>query len=437
MGMTIYAATRPIGPVAILLTAFACSVAQNAIADDSWSTQTQNIQTDPSLEIIAGIDWLDLPSWNSQRNDLLHGSDGSRLTDDGLNLGFRLEMPIGNIASQPVALEWSGRIADLSSSSSSRANLAGQNAFDMRYGSSANGAIDALTASSRGILPAAATADVTVSDSAGGTATITSSASSAAGGRITQFASSSSGSGGAFTALVTNGDAPTAASYAAYADNTGFTLRALGDLSNSSLIATRSERAIVVDQTLLLGMPVDLSDSWSLTPKLGPTYRSINRDVDFSQTLDIGESVAGSSVPSIGIEQNDRLEARYVGALGALTVTKWVRPDLSVSLDAKLGGAYVHSQYQSRYSANIPNVSIASFDAPDQTRNDVSLLAGLNAGLQYTAKENVVLGLGAGVDFIGTVPTISYAGTAIGAAPAITTSHAISYGVSVTVTWRF
>jgi hypothetical protein len=425
-------AIRPFKPVAALLTALACCVAQNAVAGDSGPAQT-----DPSFDITTGINWLNLPSWNSQRNDPLYGGEGSRLTDDGLNLGFRLDMPIGAIGSQPLVLEWSGSIADLSSSSSSRSSLAGSSVFDMRYGSSANGSITAQTASSTGVLPAAAAADVTVNDSAGGTASIISSASSPAGGRISQFASGSSISGGVFAALVTNGDAQTAASYAAYADDTGFTLRGLGDLRNSSLVSTRSESTIVIDQTLLLGAPIDLNDGWSITPKLGPTYRSIDRDVDFTQAIDIGESVAGANLPAVGIGQSDELNARYIGALGALTVTKWVGTDLSVSLDAKLGSAYVHSRYQSRYSANLPNVTIATFETPDQSRNDISLLAGLNAGVQYKAKENVVLGFNAGVDFISKVPTISYSGTAIGDAPSITMSHAISYGASVSVTWRF
>lgn len=407
-----------------------------ALADDAKLTP-QNKDTAPNFQIGTGINWWSLPSWGSRRPDFF-GSGDSRVVDDGLNLGISLDLPLGQIGSQPFVLEWNGSIADLSSNSTDRTSLAGQNSLNLSFGNAANGSVNTLTASPLGVLPAAAVADVTVNDSAGGTAHIHSTASSSdPTGRITQFASSSSITGGVFTALVTNGGTPSAAAYAAYADNTGLTLQATGDLSNSAIVDEHSEDATVVDQELLLGAPIDLQDGWTITPKFGPMYRSIDRDVDFRRTLVIGASIPGVAVPQIGVEQNDELDARYVGALAELGITKALQPDLSVSLDARFGGAYLHSRYRSHYSAVLPSVSTGPFDFVSETRNDASLLAGIGAGLRYAPKENLLVGLDAGVDYVNKVPTINYIADAGGVSPTIGMSHAIDYSVSVSITWRF
>ncbi|WP_431320926.1 hypothetical protein [Rhizobium sp. YTU87027] len=436
--MRIRQAVLPQKVAAILVAVLASltGTTSTARADDT-TLAPQNEDATPSLEIGTGINWLSLPSWGSRRPDFF-GSGDSRVVDDGLNLGISLDLPLGQIGSQPLVLEWNGSIAGLSSNSTNRTSLAGQNSLNLSFGNSANGSINTLTASPAGILPAAAVADVTVNDSAGGTAHINSTASSSdPTGRITQFASSSSITGGVFTALVTNGGTPSAAAYAAYADNTGLTLRATGDLSNSAIVDERSEDATVIDQELLLGAPIDLQGGWTITPKFGPMYRSIDRDVDFRRTLVIGSSIPGISVPQVGVEQNDELDARYVGALAELGIAKALQPDLSVSLDARFGGAYLHSRYRSHYSAVLPSVSTGAFDFVSETRDDASLLAGIGAGLRYAPKENLLVGLNAGIDYLNKVPTINYIADAGGVSPTIGMSHAIDYNVSVSITWRF
>ncbi|OWW02159.1 hypothetical protein ATY81_23070 [Rhizobium sp. R72] len=436
--MRIRQAVLPQKMAAILVAALASltGTTSPALADDTKLTP-QNEDTAPSLEIGTGINWLSLPSWGSRRPDFF-GSGDSRVVDDGLNIGISLDLPLGQIGSQPFVLEWNGSIADLSSNSTSRTSLAGQNSLNLRFGNTANGSVNTLTASPVGILPAAAVADVTVNDSAGGTAHINSTASSSdPTGRITQFASTSSITGGVFTALVTNGGTPSAAAYAAYADNTGLTLQATGDLSSSAIIDERDEDTTVIDQELLLGAPVDLQGGWTVTPKFGPMYRSIDRDVDFRRTLVIGTSIPGVVVPQVGVAQNDELDARYVGALAELSVAKALQPDLSVSLDARLGGAYLHSRYRSHYSAVLPSVSTGAFDFVSETRDDASLLAGIGAGLRYAPKENLLVGLNAGIDYVNKVPTINYVADAGGVSPTIGMSHAIDYNVSVSITWRF
>jgi hypothetical protein len=436
--MGICTSVPPSRLVIILLAAVANFAGHSAIAGDGAAqSKSSDGQIDPSFEIVTGINWLNLPGWNAAPTDIFGGTENSRWTDDGLALGFKLDLPIGEIGAQPLILEWNGSVADLSSSSSSRTSLAGQTTYDMQIGNTLNGSINTLATTAPGTLPATATADVTVNDSAGGTAHIHADASSPAGGRTTQFASSSAVTGGAFEALVTNGDSQTSAAFAAYGDNTGFTLAAIGDLSTSAILSTRSEDTTVVDQTLLLGAPIDLNDGWSVTPKFGPTYRLINRDVDFTRTIDIGESVAGVAIPAVGIAQSDELDARYIGAIGGLTVTKWLQPDLSLSLDAKLGAAYLRSRYRSQFSAIIPNVAIAASDLLQDTRHDTSMLAGLNAGVRYAAKENVIVSFNAGVDFTSKVPTIEYVSGAGGVTPTIAMSHALSYNASVSITWRF
>jgi hypothetical protein len=436
--MGICTSVPPSRLVIVFLATVANFAGHNAIAGDGAAqSKSSDGQIDPSFEIVTGINWLNLPGWNAAPTDIFGGTENSRWTDDGLALGFKLDLPIGEIGAQPLILEWNGSVADLSSSSSSRTSLAGQTTYDMQFGNTANGSINTLVTTAPGTLPTGGTADVTVNDSAGGTANILSTASSPAGGRVTQFASKSAVTGGAFAAVVTNGDSQSSAAFAAYGDNTGFTLAAIGDLSTSAILSTRSEDTTVVDQTLLLGAPIDLSDGWSVTPKFGPTYRLINRDVDFTRTIDIGESVAGVAIPAVGIAQSDELDARYIGAIGGLTVTKWLQPDLSLSLDAKLGAAYLRSSYRSQVSAIIPNVAIAASDQLQDTRHDTSMLAGLNAGVRYAAKENVIVSFNAGVDFTSKVPTIEYVSGAGGVTPTIAMSHALSYNASVSITWRF
>lgn len=165
--------SRKLAAIIAAALASLASTTSIAVADDIKLTPTaQNEETAPSLTIGTGINWLSLPSWGSRRPDFF-GSGDSRVVDDGLNLGISLDLPLGQIGSQPLILEWNGSIADLSSDSTDRTSLAGQNSLNLSYGNSANGSINTLTASPTGTLPAAAVADVTVNDSAGGRRTST------------------------------------------------------------------------------------------------------------------------------------------------------------------------------------------------------------------------------------------------------------------------
>ncbi|MBB3542259.1 MULTISPECIES: hypothetical protein [unclassified Rhizobium] len=429
--------------LAAILVATLASIASSesiAVADDIKTAPTaQSVEPATGVQIGTGINWFSLPSWAPRGPDFL-GTGDSRVIDDGIGFGISLDLPLGQIGSQPLFLEWNGGIADLSSSSTDRTSLAGQNSLNFSLGNSANGRIDPslLTASPIGTLPATATADVTFTDSASATGHTFLSDSSPAGGRVTHFASQTGVTGGSFAATLTNGSTQSAAAYAAYGDNTGFTLAATGDLSSSAFIDKRSEDAFVIDQELLLGAPIDLQGGWTVTPKFGPMYRSIDRDVDFRRTLRITANQPGIVVPEVGFTQTDELDARYVGAIAELAVTQALQPDLSVSFDARLGGAYLHSRYRSHYSAILPTMTTGPFDFISETRDDASLLAGLGAGLRYAPKENVVIGLDTGVNFVNKVPTIDYVADAGGGvSPTIGMSHAIDYNVSVNVTWRF
>src|SRR6478609_4481837 len=71
-----------------------------AVADDIKTAPTaQSVDPALDLQIGIGINWLNLPSWGSRRPDFF-GSGDSRVTDDGLNLGVSLDLPLGQIGSQ-------------------------------------------------------------------------------------------------------------------------------------------------------------------------------------------------------------------------------------------------------------------------------------------------------------------------------------------------
>ncbi|MDQ0560462.1 hypothetical protein QO004_002246 [Rhizobium mesoamericanum] len=409
-----------------------------AVADDIKAAPTaQNDEPALSLQVGTGFNWFSLPSWGPRGPDFL-GTGDSRVTDDGPGFGIRLDLPLGQIGSQPFLLEWNGSFADLSSSSTDRTSLAGQSSLNLSVGNSANGSISTLTASPTGTLPATATTDVTFTDSAGATGGTFVSGSSPAGAYQTLIRTNGGMTGGAFAAILTNGSTQSAAAYAAYGDNTGFTLAATGALSSSAIVDERNEDVTVIDQELLLGAPIDLQGGWTVIPKVGPMYRSIDRDVDFRRTLQITANYPGVVVPEVGFAQNDELDARYVGAIAELAVTKALQPDLSVSFDARFGGAYLHSRYRSHYSAILPTITTGPFDFISETRDDASLLAGLGARLRYAPKENLQVGLDAGVNFVNKIPTIDYVADASGSvSPTISMSHAIDYNVSVSITWRF
>ncbi|WP_028746860.1 hypothetical protein [Rhizobium mesoamericanum] len=427
--------------LAVVVAAALASLASSwsvAVADDiKAAPTTQNDEPPLSLQIGTGFNWFSLPSWGPRGPDFL-GTGDSRVIDDGPGFGISLDLPLGQIGSQPFLLEWNGGFADLSSSSTDRTNLAGQNSLNLSVGNSPNGSITTLTASPTGTLPATATTNVTFTDSGGATGSTSITGSSIAGSQQTVTGWNSGVTGGAFAAILTNGSTQSASAYAAYGDNTGFTLAATGDLSSSAIVDERSEDVTVIDQELLLGAPIDLQGGWTVTPKIGPMYRSIDRDVDFRRTLQITANYPGVVVPEVGFAQTDELDARYVGAIAELAVTKALQPDLSVSFDARLGGAYLHSRYRSHYSAILPTMTTGPFDFVSETRDDASLLAGLGAGLRYAPKENLQVGLDAGVNFVNKIPTIDYVADASGGvSPTIGMSHAIDYNVSVSITWRF
>ncbi len=317
------------------------------------------------------------------------------------DLSFRL--PLEDAGIGPFFLEWAGTISHASGSSRKVVQPTGSS-FDLAAGQPAGGSISLAKATD--LMGATAAGMIHFTDSSGDDAGIMAFAHSPAGSgnAVTQFATSGTQSGAAFLALVTSGNTPSAAAYAAFADDRGLFFQALGDFDGSVVRSTIEQRANHFDQTLLLGASLDLGNGWTITPRLGPTYRSSRQDTVFRTEVDIAESiVSGAAIPAIGYHEKVELSADYYGVVSGFSAERPVAENVRLQINFSAGVAHYRARLDNRATSIFPEADI-TFSSIKQRRSGGTFLADVSAAMIFLSHENLSVKFEAGTSFLADVP---------------------------------
>lgn len=322
-----------------------------------------------------------------------------------IGFGFVGEFELDN--GIPLYLEWNGSLASGSSNSSSTAVQGSQNyVFTSRI--SPVGSVDLSTKVDA--LGAASDATVNITDGTGDTATIVSSAfsPSAPGTAISQFATSLTDAGAIFTALTTNGETNTASAYGGILDESGFSFVGAGDGSSTSVTTTHDERVRVLQQSLFLGNSYTLDNDWRLATKVGPTYRSFDRDSLRRTTINIDEGYASpTAIPTASVDDTWSLSGKYYGAIVGAGLSRKITDDWSFNLGAEIGLARLKAKSTATELINFAGNAV-SIPGLSNSISGTSHIGRLTGGLTHLTKSGAIISFGGYVDYMSDVPYLQF-----------------------------
>lgn len=311
----------------------------------------------------------------------VEGLDPSgRVLVDGLLTGLRASVSnawrIDRGTQTPLLVEWNQGFGVAWGRQSYSTALSGSGDTYLVVGAPPVGSATVVTTTDATGAFASVTASVV--DDTGDTGSITSSAfsPSGVGAAATQYAITATSSGGIYTALTTDGDALTASGYAAFYDSGGFAYLGVGDRGDTRLLTSLNDNLVSIEQEFLLGVPLSQGTDWSVIAKAGPTYRYTNRTVNRTETIDFDESVAGASLPALGLDSTDRLTTHAVGFLVGVGVSAPLSDSWSMSFGLTGGLNMFTASHESRSSV----VGIGTENVPARESQAVLRGVGANVG---------------------------------------------------------
>ncbi|WP_018240172.1 hypothetical protein [Ensifer sp. BR816] len=394
------------GGFAGVLAIFACCQQSTDVRADEPVKATLNSPDVPTFSWNFGARWDDIDTPDLFSHVALLGTpqSGPDPPDTvGIRSAFSFRLPLEDAGFGPFFLELNGAVSHASGTSWNIARPIG-NSFDLAAGDPAGGSISLATATD----PMGATAAGTIhfTDSSGDSASIIALAHSPAGSgnAVTQYATSGTHTGAAFLALVTGGGTPSAAAYAAFADDRGLFFQALGEVDGSVAASTLEQRSSQFDQTLLLGTSLDLGNGWTITPRLGPTYRSTRRDTVLRTEVDIDESVAsGAVIPAIGYHEKVELSADYYGVVSGFSAERSVAENVWLQFNVSAGVAHYRARLDNRATAVFPDAGV-TLSSSEQRRSGGTFLADISAAVIFSSQESLSVKFEAGTGFLADVP---------------------------------
>lgn len=324
----------------------------------------------------------------------------------GPSLAISQAWQVGNAAANPLFLEWNSSLSIANGSGSARSQISGVNSLFLYTGGSPVGSIDLDTSATAG--GATAYGDVQIQDSSGSSAMILSSAfsPSGSGAAIAQFAISSTSLGGAFLALTTDGDAPNALAIGAIYDDQGVALVGIGGFDGTSVTSRVSERLLDTEHQLLVGTIIPLASDWTLTPKAGPMYRYIGRDVNRRSVVDVDEGpMTGSGIPLIGISYNDDLRAHYAGVVGGFGLSRPLSDKWVFSANVSAGLAAFNVKHVSVAGIEIGNANPTAPRSQRGTANGWTHFGRTSLSLVRSSGSNSFFTVGLFADYLANAPT--------------------------------
>ena len=337
---------------------------------------------------------------------IVHMSQSDEFAANGPTFGLGVAAKIGKIENSDIYLEWNSTFAR-GTDNSSDTRYQGSDPLVFAAGTSPVGTIDLSTAIDA--LGASSDATAQIIDSTGDTAMIVSSAfsPSAPDTAVSQFALSQTMSGGIFAALSTNGETGLASAYGTIFDDTGFVFLGTGEDAGTAIRSSFTDKISYVSHSLFLSAGFPIDDRWTLTPRIGPTYRSFDRTSKASTIIDINEGFdLAPPVPDINLSETISLESTYLGAILGATVSGRIRDDWQLSIGAEAGLANFDAEADSLEGVRIANVQ-TSISGRNLTLDGTSGIGRLSAGLTHVGPGGAIISLNAFVDYMSDVPYVA------------------------------
>jgi hypothetical protein len=315
---------------------------------------------------------------------------------------------------RPLYLEWESNNSWAAGTSRSSQSASDDSGVFFAGGSTENMTVNlTTTADSTG---AQAVADVTLTDSAGGTTSIYSSASSpsGSGAAISQWAFSPSADGGVYVALTTDGDAPQAAAYGLLYDDLGFGFFGVGDVGETTVNSTYGESLFLTRQRLSLSTVYELENDWTFTPRAGPTVMFLDRRSKRSTILDIDKgNPAVGELPDIGIFEAIKVQSGYLGASVGASFSRRLNDTWVLDLGADIGVTRYRAWYNGRRSVLIDGVSSSGELFARDSRSGTAYVGQVKISLARQFNGNALLRLSLAADYISKVPYVLTSATGI------------------------
>ena len=324
----------------------------------------------------------------------------------GPSLKFGLAGRVGKVAESPLYLQWAGYFARAYSHTS---NTERQGSAPLLFTSSTSpsGTIDLSTIFNGN--GSTSDASVAITDSTGDTASIVSSAFSplAEGTAVSQFAVSPTGAGGIFTALTTNGETGLGSAYGAVFDDTGFLFLGVGDNSQSTVTTAIDEKISAANHTVFLSAGFPLNEKWNISPRIGPTYRGIERTTTSRKTIDINEgSALEATLPDVVMTEKISLNSKYYGAVIGADITQNFPENWLLSLGGEVG-LVKFSARSNHLSALSVAGEYAEAREPVATMNGTATIARITSDLTHTTRNGTIFSLSASVNYLSDAPYVT------------------------------
>lgn len=334
----------------------------------------------------------------------------------GPSLEFSLTGKLGTVAGAPIYLEWV-EFYTRARGRSSQTDV--QGSAPLLYTSSAApvGTIDLSSFDDSTGVTSEATLQIT--DSTDDVASILSSAFSPVGqeAAVSQFAISQTDSGAIFTALTTNGQTGLGSAYGAVFDDTGYLFLGIGENSETVMTTAIDEKITASNHTFFLNSVVPLNDQWTVSPRVGPTFRGLKRTTTSQTTLGLNEgSTLTDPLPDVVLTEKTALKTDYRGAILGADFSQEIGKDWLFGFGAEAG--------LTRYAARATHsdaVSIAGtnvgIDSAMMRRSGTATIARATGDLTHVSRSGAIYTVSAYVDYLSDAP---YVVTHVTGSPALT-----------------
>ena len=335
----------------------------------------------------------------------------SRISQDsefeayGPSLEFGLTGKLGTVAGAPLYFEWAESYI-IARSRSAQMDVQGSAPLLYTPSTAPIGTIDLSSfADGTGVT---SDATVQITDSTGDVASILSSAFSPVGqeAAVSQFALSQTNSGAIFTALTTNGQTGLGSAYGAAFDDTGFWFLGIGDNSQTAMTTLVEEKITASNHTFFLSLAVPLNDKWTVSPRVGPTFRGLKRTTTSRTTLDLNEgSALTESLPDVVLTDKTSLQTDYRGAILGADLSQEISKDWLFSFGAEAGLANYATRSNHSNAVSIAGVNV-EMPAAMMRRNGTANIARATGDLTHIGQNGGIFTVSAYVDYLSDAPYV-------------------------------
>lgn len=334
-----------------------------------------------------------------------HSSSSARIA--GPVVTYQRNFEIGSFRDSPLFLEWNSTLSYGSGDSSDVAPVTNNGTLQFTGGTGPDGDITLNAPDSASGAQGDATANIT--DSSGDTASISISTSSPAGaGNSTSVSATSlTQTGGAFLAVTTDGGTGASSAFGAVFDDTGFSFVGVGDLEGSTVTSRLNDSVFQFSQEMLFKTVLHRENGWTLTPKIGPTYQYMRRDVSRLTSVNINDPTSTGALPFVGFEQDDVLRTQYAGLIGGLGMSRPLSQGWGLSMDFMGGWATYWGHYKGSATALVGGDRLSTINGGHETYSGGSALGRLSVNLTREFRPGTLVSFGLFAKYMSDVPTFT------------------------------